>query len=155
VELSGQILVGTIIGAILSGLALASVIWLATRQARTWQLACERADRLLATLLTPDQRDQLAQEGYVEVPSPATRGRTYQVRRPPARVRVYEDGVQVDSLCVQIAPASHGPGGPLPDSDVIVMHKLMIEANEHEYLQVANHRQAPTAAHAANRRASA
>ena len=28
---------------------------------------------------------------------------------------------------------------PLPDGDVVVMHKLMIEANEQEYLQKANH----------------
>ncbi len=28
---------------------------------------------------------------------------------------------------------------PLPDGDVVVMHKLMIEANEEEYLQKANH----------------
>jgi len=154
-NLTGHILVGTILGAVVTCLALAGVIWLATRQARAWQLACERPDRLAASLLTADQRAQLAREGYFEVRSPSTPTRTYQVRRPPARVRVYEDGRQVDSLCVQITPSIHGPGGPLPDGDVIVMHKLMIEGNEREYLRIANHRQGPTLALTLDRRSDA
>ena len=35
------------------------------------------------------------------------------------------------ALCVQ-------PLGPLPDGDVVRMHKLMSEANEEEYLRIAN-----------------
>jgi hypothetical protein len=35
-------------------------------------------------------------------------------------------------LCLQ-------PVEPLPEGDVVLMHKLMIEANEQEYLRTANH----------------
>jgi len=31
-----------------------------------------------------------------------------------------------------------GPVDPLPDADVVLIHKLMIEANEDEYLKAAN-----------------
>jgi hypothetical protein len=35
------------------------------------------------------------------------------------------------ALCVQ-------PIDPVPDGDVVMMHKLMIEGNEEEYLRIAN-----------------
>ncbi len=38
-----------------------------------------------------------------------------------------------ERLCVQ--PASNG----LPDADVVLMHKLLIESDERAYLLTANH----------------
>jgi hypothetical protein len=46
-------------------------------------------------------------------------------------VKVYEGGVPIMALCVQ-------PVDPVPDGDVVLMHKLMIEGNEEEYLRIAN-----------------
>ncbi len=96
------------------------------------QLEAERrADQLLQEVLRPDQGQELAQRGYLEVPSPSRQGRVYRVPRGRGMVSVYEDGRAVMSLCVQ-------PVEWIPASDVVLMHKLMIEANEEEYLKTAN-----------------
>jgi hypothetical protein len=70
--------------------------------------------------------------GYLEVPSPSIENRLYRIPGSGGLVKVYEKGSAVMELCLQ-------PAEPLPDGDVVVMHKLMIEANEQEYLQKANH----------------
>jgi hypothetical protein len=44
---------------------------------------------------------------------------------------VIEQGRQTASLCLQ-------PLEKVPDADQVVMHKLMIEADEETYLQTAN-----------------
>lgn len=46
-------------------------------------------------------------------------------------VTVYEHGSAIMRLCLQSQE-------PLPKADVVIMHKLLIEANEQEYLQKAN-----------------
>ena len=46
-------------------------------------------------------------------------------------VTVYEHGRAIMRLCLQSTE-------PLPRADVVVMHKLLIEANEQEYLHKAN-----------------
>ncbi len=73
----------------------------------------------------------LVWRGYVEVPSPTTAQRIYRVPRARGYVQVIENGRAVMRLCVQ-------PVECLPDADVVVLHKLMIEANEEHYLQKAN-----------------
>ena len=90
-----------------------------------------RAEALLRDLLTEDERRRLARDGYLGVPSPSRPSRTYRVPRRRGLVRVYEGGALVMTLCV-------GPVGWLPDGDVILLHKLMIEGDEAEYLRVAN-----------------
>ena len=47
------------------------------------------------------------------------------------QVKVYEGGVPIMALCVQSVE-------PIPDGDAVLMHKLMIEGNEQEYLRIAN-----------------
>jgi hypothetical protein len=97
-----------------------------------WTRAERRASSLLRDMLTPEQCHQLLWHGYLEIPSPNSAGRVYRV--PRARggfVQVIENGKAVMRLCVQ-------PVERLPDADVIVLHKLMIEANEEHYLQKAN-----------------
>lgn len=97
------------------------------------QLEAERrAENLLQQVLSLDENHELEQRGYLEVPSPSREGRVYRVPRGRGMVSVYEGGRAVMSLCVQ-------PVEWIPGADVVLMHKLMIEANEDEYLRVANH----------------
>ena len=48
------------------------------------------------------------------------------------RVCLLDNGQEGAELCLQSTE-------PLPDSDLVILHKLMIEGNEHEYLTRANH----------------
>jgi hypothetical protein len=44
---------------------------------------------------------------------------------------VIEHGIHKANLCLQ-------PKDAVPDADIVVIHKLMIEADEETYLQTAN-----------------
>jgi hypothetical protein len=90
---------------------------------------------LLCAVLTSEQYCQLMQLGYIDIPSPRYQERIYRVPRGPGLVRVIEQGRQTASLCLQ-------PLERVPDADIVVMHKLMIEADEETYLLKA-HRFAP------------
>jgi len=104
-----------------------------TRESRNEQLSAEgRAKALLREMLSDSQYQQLLKFGYLEVTSPSIDNRVYRIPGAGGLVKVYERGCAVMELCLQ-------PAEPLPDSDVVVMHKLMIEGNEQEYLQKANH----------------
>ncbi|MBI4494267.1 MAG: hypothetical protein HY690_15885 [Chloroflexi bacterium] len=96
-----------------------------------WRQAQERAELLLQEVLAEDEYRQLNRRGYLEVASPSRSRRTYRVPRHQGQVKVFEDGVPVMALCVQ-------PVESIPDGDVVLMHKLMIEGNEDEYLRIAN-----------------
>ncbi|HLQ27604.1 MAG TPA: hypothetical protein VK140_00030 [Ktedonobacteraceae bacterium] len=91
-----------------------------------------RAKMLLREMLSENQYQQLIKFGYLEVASPGFDSRIYRIPGSGGLVKVYERGCAVMELCLQ-------PAEPLPDGDVVVMHKLMIEGNEEEYLQKANH----------------
>jgi hypothetical protein len=92
----------------------------------------QRAEVLLRDLLNQSQLHQLRRRGYLDVPSPSRANRTYRIPRSRDQVRVYEGGRLIERLCVQAVE-------PVPTGDVVVMHKLMIEGNEDEYLRLANH----------------
>lgn len=96
-----------------------------------WREAQERAELLLRELLSEEEYRQLNRRGYLEVASPSRPRRVYRIPRHQGQVKVYEGGVPIMALCVQSVE-------PIPDGDAIVMHKLMIEGNESEYLRVAN-----------------
>ncbi|MEI7554598.1 hypothetical protein [Candidatus Chlorohelix sp.] len=96
------------------------------------QEAEQRAEQLLKTLLPSEQYNHLVRKGYLEVQSGMYPYRTYRIPRHRGSVEVYEMGRLVMSLCVQ-------PTEVIPDADVVVMHKLMIEGNEREYLRRANY----------------
>jgi hypothetical protein len=81
--------------------------------------------------LTPEQIHQLTWRGYLEIPSPTEPQRVYRVPRLKGCVQVIENGHAVMRLCLQ-------PVECLPDADVVVLHKLMIEGDEEVYLQKAN-----------------
>jgi len=97
----------------------------------TWQEAHARAETLLKEMLTVAEYDQLGERGYLDVPSPSQPARTYRVPRKGGRVAVVEGGVEIESLCV-------APVESVPPGDVVLIHKLMIEGDELEYLRRAN-----------------
>ena len=99
---------------------------------RTRVASEQRAEVLLRDLLSPGQYHQLRRRGYLDIASPSRTNRIYRIPRSRDQVRVYEDGRLIERLCVQSIE-------PVPSGDVVVMHKLMIEANEDEYLRIANH----------------
>ena len=96
-----------------------------------WFKRDRRADELLRCVLSSDQYSQLKRKGYIDIPSPQVPQRTYRVPQAPGLVLVIEKGQQTARLCLQ-------PLERVPDVDIVVMHKLMIEADEETYLQTAN-----------------
>ena len=95
-------------------------------------LAAEnRARMLLRDILTPQEYHQLTRFGYLEVASPSHEQRIYRIPGAGGLVKVFDRGCAVMELCLQ-------PAEPLPDGDVVVMHKLMIQSNEQEYLNRSN-----------------
>lgn len=122
----------TALGWIVVALAISPMIWLLLQPyMKGWSRAERRAAGLLRDTLTSEQCRQLVWRGYLEVPSPTEPQRVYRVPRTKGYVQVIENGRAVMRLCLQ-------PIECLPDADLVVLHKLMIEANEETYLQKAN-----------------
>src|SRR5437868_4612182 len=93
--------------------------------------AKHRAGELLKAVLTPDQYGHLMQRGHLDIASPSDPDRIYRVPKGPGRVQVREKGRLTMWLCLQ-------PLERVPEADLLVMHKLMIEADEQTYLRKAN-----------------
>lgn len=91
-----------------------------------------RARLLLRDMLTDAEYQQLAADGYLEVTSPSEEQRIYRIPRAGGRVRMYEGEWLVCELCLRSTKS-------LPLSDLLVLHKLLIEGNEAGYLATANH----------------
>jgi hypothetical protein len=120
------------LGWIVIALAISPMLWLIFQPyLKGLSRAERRAADLLRDILTPEQVRQLLWHGYLEVPSPTEPQRVYRVPRAKGYVQVVENGRAIMRLCLQ-------PVECLPDADVVVLHKLMIEANEELYLQKAN-----------------
>ncbi len=120
-----------------AGLVLFITFWVLLRLSsssayRARMEAERRAELLLSEILRPEEYRQLKRKGYLDITSPSRPQRTYRVPRSRDQVRVYEEGRLIERLCIQSIE-------PVPYADVVVMHKLMIEGNEDEYLRVANH----------------
>jgi hypothetical protein len=96
-----------------------------------WSGSNQQADELLLAVLTYEQYSLLIQQGYIDIKSPRDQERVYRVPRGRGLVRVIEKGRETASLYLQ-------PLEKVPDADIVVMHKLMIEADEETYLQKAN-----------------
>jgi hypothetical protein len=113
-------------------LAAMPMLWLIVQpHVRAWLPSERRALALLREMLTAGEWRQLQWRGYLDVPSPSIGHRLYRVPRNRGMVQVLEGGRAVMRLCLQ-------PAVRLPDADVVVMHKLMIEANEADYFAQAN-----------------
>jgi hypothetical protein len=95
--------------------------------------AARSAETLLREFLTEDEYRQLCGTGYLEIASPTQPGRVYRVPRRPGRVLLLDDDHPSEQLCIQPVAAD------LPDADVVLMHKLLIQADEAWYLRTANH----------------
>jgi len=114
------------------GLAIAPLLWLIAQPClRGWSHAERCAGDLLRDTLTSEQLRQLTWHGYLEISSPTEPQRVYRVPKLKGYVQVIENGRAIMRLCLQ-------PVECLPDADVVVLHKLMIEGNEEAYLQKAN-----------------
>jgi hypothetical protein len=125
-----EILVYVLLGIIVA-LSLV-VLWrLALDSYLKWSEANRRANELLRSVLTGEQYCQLMRYGYLDIPSPRDPECIYRVPQAQGLVGVIEQGRRKMSLCLQ-------PLEWVPDADMVVMHKLMIEANEETYLQTAN-----------------
>lgn len=98
---------------------------------RERQCAEERAAGLLREHVSERQYQQFRRDGYLEVPSQVQPGRVYRLPARPGRVVVYEGGRPVGQLCV-IATE------PVPQADLILAQKWLIEADEPAYLALAN-----------------
>ena len=128
---SGSLIVSVLCWLVIA-LAITPILWLfLLPYAKGWVGAERKAAILLRDMLTPEQFRQLLWRGYLEIPSPTEPRRTYRVPKSKGYVQVIENGHLTMRLCLQ--PAEY-----LPDADVVVLHKLMIEANEETYLQKAN-----------------
>ena len=113
-------------------LVVSPVLWLIIQPYSKGFLRAERrATGLLRDILTPEQFHQLTWRGYLEIPSPTEPRRIYRVPRSKGYVQVIENGRAIMRLCLQ-------PVECLPDADIVVLHKLMIEGNEETYLEKAN-----------------
>lgn len=103
------------------------------------QTAKDRAELLLRESVTPKQYQQLLTFGYLEIPSQLYPTRAYRIPRERRRVQVYErqetsSGPQhqkLGELCVIACE-------PMPDADLVLTHKWLIEADEQKYLNTAN-----------------
>mgnify|MGYP005847800133 CR=1 FL=1 len=98
---------------------------------RDWREAEHRAELMLSEMLPAQEVQRLHQRGYLEVPSRQFQDRTYRIPRYQGPVAVYEGGVLTNLLCVRSVE-------PIPNGDAVLLHKLMIEADEAGYLKVAN-----------------
>jgi len=90
-----------------------------------WPVAAERrAETLLRDMLAPEEYRRLLTTGFLEIASPTRPDRVYRIPRGPGQVLVEEHGRMLERLCLQPEVAG------LPEADVVLMHKLLIEADE-------------------------
>jgi len=99
-----------------------------------WPVPAERrAETLLRDMLSQEEYRRLLTTGFLEIPSTTRPDRVYRIPRGPGQVLVEEHGRVLERLCLQPEVAG------LPEADVVLMHKLLIEADEDRYLATANH----------------
>jgi hypothetical protein len=113
----------------LGGLVATSVLpWFS----KSWRESEARAEILVRSVLTADEYDRLQRNGYLDIPSPGYPQRFYRVPSGAGTVSVIEAGRCVGRLCVYST-------APIPERETVVVHKLMIEGSECDYLDQANH----------------
>ena len=121
----------TLIHMIIATLSLVLLGWLFVHSFLMWLEPRRRAGELLRTVLTRAQYRQLMWHCYIDIKSPCNQERFYRVPRYRGLVGLIEQGRRKADLCLQ-------PLEWVPDADIVVMHKLMIEADEETYLRTAN-----------------
>jgi hypothetical protein len=123
--------VETLVSVLVVAFLLLSLIWLAIGYSSISSSAQRRANELLRVVLTCEQYCQWIHQGCVDIPSPSDPQRVYRVQKYPYPVQVREGGRLKMWLCLQ-------PLERVPDADLVVIHKLLIESDEQAYLQKAN-----------------
>lgn len=99
---------------------------------KSWREAEERAEQLVRSVLTDEDYQKLQRDGYLDIPSPNYPQRVYRIPSGAGTVAVMEGGQCIARLCVYSTQ-------PIPEREAVLVHKLMIEGNEQEYLRAANH----------------
>lgn len=103
------------------------------------QTANQRAEQLLKRSLPPQQYQQLQLSGFLELSSTVTPGDFYRVPRYRGRVQVYETCQLNHELLYRLkAELCVIPCEDVPDADLILAHKWMIEGDEKVYQMLAN-----------------
>lgn len=92
--------------------------------------AGERAKKLLLDLIGKIDYKKYLSLGYLEVEGKT--GKTYRIR-PRHEIEIMRDGLCIESLCI-VTPSVY-----LPEADEVAWKKLLIEADEEKFLEVANH----------------
>lgn len=99
----------------------------------------ELAEMLLCESITPEQYQHLLNCGYLELPSRLFPNRTYRIPRERRRVQVFEtDETSIDQQPQKIGELCVIACEPMPDADLVLTHKWLIEADEQRYLHTAN-----------------
>jgi hypothetical protein len=100
--------------------------------------ANRRAEMLLRDQLTPQQHRQLLKFGYLDLPSHLEWNRIYRIPRKAGRVHVLQTClIGTTPLYRRVAELCVIAQDPVPDADLVLAHKWMIEADEANYLTIA------------------
>ncbi|HRW09717.1 MAG TPA: hypothetical protein P5121_31665 [Caldilineaceae bacterium] len=103
-----------------------------TEQARA------RAEALLQASVTPEEYASLEENGYLEVSSRLFANRVYQIPRKRRRVRVYVVDTHDATKRQKLGELCLIACEPVPDADLVLTHKWLLEADEETYLSTAN-----------------
>jgi hypothetical protein len=93
--------------------------------------ASRRAEDLVRHVLTDREYEQLNRDGFIEVRSRRTPGRRYRIPAGGSPVAALEPDGRLVYLCLQ-------PEVPVPRDEVLVIQKLLLEADEDAFWQRAN-----------------
>lgn len=101
------------------------------REAEEKEKAKKRAEELLLSFLTPEQRDELERLNHFHL---IVGERKYRIKRGRSRNIELLDasGKPVEKLCAH-------PRDYIPDADTMLAQKLMLETDEEAFLKMANH----------------
>lgn len=94
-------------------------------------LIFKRAERLLQSMLTKQQRRMYERFGFFDLPSPVQKHVAYRIPKSGLIV-MFEHGVPVKRLCIYEKEG-------LPPADWLIAAKLLVESEEPELLKIANH----------------
>jgi len=131
--------VGLLLGTLILLLLLSQMSHSIFARQQAYFVAKKRAEQLLRNSITGEQYKQLVSQGYLEIPSRLYPGYLYRIPRTQQRVAIYENSQspavpysrKLAELCVLSCDQ-------VPDADMVLAHKLMIEADEQTYLSIAN-----------------
>ncbi|MBI4493121.1 MAG: hypothetical protein HY690_10065 [Chloroflexi bacterium] len=129
------ITIGLILGLVATLALVWSVLYAAgrteARPAGVDRQALDRAEHLVQTVLSDQEHQQLQEQGYLELPSRLHQGRRYRIPARPGLVEQLDPGGRRRLLCLV-------PLVTLPEPELVLVHKLWIEADEEQYLRLAN-----------------